>query len=64
MIEIPEEELDAEGYLEIVDQTDDGEVLLLTVGGAMELFQVRDSHSGWHLDTTDGRVLEFVRSIS
>lgn len=58
---ISSEELLANGYTEIVSQ-DDEEVVLRTEEGGLELFAIRDSFSGWCLDTTDGRVLEFVSS--
>lgn len=58
----PQELLD-NGYTNIVSQDGDGGVVLCTDGGTLEHFAVRDSVAGWCLDTDDGRVLEFCRSI-
>lgn len=61
-VTVAQVELDANGYIEIVEQNDDGSVLILNEDGGHEWFQVRDSHSGWHLCCEDGRVLEFCGS--
>lgn len=61
-VTVAQDELAANGYVEIVEQNDDGSVFISTVDGGNECFQVRDSYSGWCLSCEDGRVLEFVRS--
>lgn len=59
---ISSEELLANGYTEIVSQ-DGEEVVLRTEEGDLELFVMRLDYAGWCIDTTDNRVLEFVRSV-
>lgn len=55
--------LSEEGYSEIVECFDDGEVILRNEDGGLEVFVVRDSYSGWSIPTACGRVLEFCRSL-
>lgn len=62
-IEISRDELEINGYTEIVDQDGRGEVTLRHEDGTLEVFSVRDSFSGWSLETVDGQPLEFCRSI-
>ncbi len=62
MITISKRELVANGYLHIVSQ--DGEtVILRRKDGGNELFAIRESYSGWCIETEDGRVLEFCKSL-
>lgn len=63
-VTICEGELKFEGYTEFVSQDGEGEVVLRNKDGRLEFFAIRDSYSGWCIKTTDGRVLEFVRSES
>ena len=63
MITVSQKELRCNGYAEIADQDSEGEVILRTTWGGLEVFQVRDSYSGWCIDTECGRVLEFCREL-
>ncbi len=54
-------ELIENGYIGIVSQDGQGEVVLCNEEGDFEVFAVRDDFAGWCLDTYCGRVLEFVR---
>jgi len=63
-VTVTKEELEANGYVEIVEQNDDGSVVILNGDGGCDLFQVRDSYAGWCLECECGRVLEFCRSLS
>lgn len=55
-------ELTDNGYEKIVSQTTDT-VVIRDQDGKYELFAIRDSFSGWCLDTEQGKVLEFCRSL-
>jgi len=54
-------ELIDNGYVGIVSQDGEGEVVLCNEEGDLEVFAIRDDFAGWCLHTHCGRVLEFVR---
>jgi len=54
-------ELIDNGYVGIVSQNGQGEVVLCNDEGDLEVFAVRDDFAGWCLRTHCGRVLEFCR---
>lgn len=59
-VTICDEVLKSEGYTEIVSQDGKGEVVLCSNKGRLHFFAIRDSYSGWCIETEDGRFLEFV----
>ena len=62
MITISKKELVANGYLHIISQ-DDETVILRNVNGSKDLYAIRESYSGWCIETEDGRLLEFCSNI-
>jgi len=61
---ISTDELESNHYDSSFFESVDGEqVILRTTEGDYELFAIRDSYSGWCINTEDGRVLEFVCSL-
>jgi len=63
-VTVAPDELTDNGYSAMLD--DDGKpgVRIRRVDGGVDVFAVRDSYSGWCLNTEDGRVLEFCYSIA